>query len=187
MPVAGSWSSNRTNQTGDTKPEEFPSILDKTICVVKGVSREKFEATSNFTKDKMRDSWKEIEKRPESLRVLYSERVTNLMLEATKPQTSGEPSQSSPGAELPTRRNSVGTCNIANLDTEIRERRKAEVQRLEDEIKGLEVQKKKMMKDMVLDDDRKARVKQRSPNVQSCAFMIRAGTTADTTKPSRRA
>ena len=82
-----------------TKPEEFPSILDKTICVMKGVSREKFEAMSNFTKDKMRDKLdpdkairgrneemlKEIEKRRESLRVqrreslriLYFERVTN--------------------------------------------------------------------------------------------------------------
>ena len=38
-----------------TRPEEFPSTLDKTICVMKGVSREKFEAMSNFTKDTMRD------------------------------------------------------------------------------------------------------------------------------------
>ena len=85
--------------------------------MMKGVSREKFEAMSNFTKDKMRDKLdpdkaicgrneamlKEIEKHRESLRVLYFERVTNLMLEATKPQTSGEPSQSSQLPELPSR------------------------------------------------------------------------------------
>ena len=87
---------------------------------------------------------------------------------------SGEPSQPSRLAELPSRpegmasgpamHRAIERMEITNLDTEIRERRAAieiaedneEVNRLEGEIKEFEAQKKKM-KEKVLDDDRKAR------------------------------
>lgn len=67
-----------------TRPEDFPFILDKTICVMKGMSKERFEALSESKKEDLRNKLDpdktirknkemldEIEKHRESLKVLY--------------------------------------------------------------------------------------------------------------------
>lgn len=124
------------------KPERFEFVLDKTICLWKGITKEKFDTFNSYVKEQLRKQLdperriredndailKQIAKEREKLRLLYFERVTDLMLEQAS-----EPSQPSRLAELPERpsgsaagpatHRTLERLEVTNLDIEIREKR----------------------------------------------------------------
>ena len=107
-----------------TPPEEFSQVIDKTICLMKGMTKEAFKKLSFKEQEQLRavldpkgkhrsindDIIDECEKRRNELRLKYFERVTEVLMEASQTFGHGtasgsmdEPSQSSGLAELPSR------------------------------------------------------------------------------------
>lgn len=86
-----------------THPEEFEFILDKTICLMNGWSKEFFDKKEQKFKEKLRDkldpdkvfrdandeTLKEIEGKRHNLRIEYFERVTELLFQREEYRTLG--------------------------------------------------------------------------------------------------
>ena len=118
------------------RPESFHYVVDKTVCLLKGITREMFHGFSDQKKESLRsqqdpnrtsreanaETLKQVEAGREDLRLNYFEKMTEWMLTKGTSQTSGhgtvpgqaEPSRSSGSAEpLPAR--PVGTSSSSAM------------------------------------------------------------------------
>ena len=114
------------------KPEKFHYVLDKTICLFKGITIDHFNGLSEDEKKELRDkhdplslsresnaeSLKLVEHHRNDLRIGFLERVSKSLMEGAN-RTFGlrsapeaeEPSRSSGSAELPTPSRPIGTSS----------------------------------------------------------------------------
>ena len=152
------------------RPEDFKYLVDRTVCMVKGINIYTYQRLSTFTRNRLRSKFdpkeklrrrhaktmRELQKRRRVLRAEYFEaRLGELALpvEGTPNRESGgpEPSRSSGSAELAARptgsasgtlmHRTIEQMGIANLDAAIREKI-SEQEEAEDEctVKRLEAE-----------------------------------------------
>ena len=88
-----------------TKPDDFEYIVDKTICLTKGISLKTFQAYKDDVKEKLRkkvdpdeslrkmnkETLQQVEKHRQELRLLYFEKLTDAIVGESRTSGSGQP------------------------------------------------------------------------------------------------
>lgn len=176
-----------------THPEEFEFILDKTICLMNGWSKEFFDKKEQKFKEKLRDkldpdkvfrdandeTLKEIEGKRHNLRIEYFERVTELLFQREEYRTLGHgrssviPSRPEGTSSGPLMHRTIEQMEITNLDAEKREKAleleeaedEDECKRLEARIKEIDA-KKELLKEQVKQNDSKDRERKKQGNTK---------------------
>ncbi|CAK9049785.1 Retrovirus-related Pol polyprotein from transposon TNT 1-94 [Includes: Protease [Durusdinium trenchii] len=130
-----------------TKPDDFEYIVDKTICLMKGISLKTFQAYKDDVKEKLRkkvdpdeslrkmnkETLQQVEKHRQELRLLYFEKLTDAIVGESRTSGSGQPPGSKDGETSQTlgqAGSSSGTVlhrtieqmEVANIDAAIREK-----------------------------------------------------------------
>ena len=94
-----------------TKPDDFEYIVDKTICLMRGISLKTFQAYKDDVKEKLRkkvdpdeslrkmnkETLQQVEKRRQELRLLYFEKLTDAIVGESRTSGSGQPPGSKDG------------------------------------------------------------------------------------------
>ncbi|CAK9017768.1 Retrovirus-related Pol polyprotein from transposon TNT 1-94 [Durusdinium trenchii] len=94
-----------------TKPDDFEYIVDKTICLMKGISLKTFQAYKDDVKERLRkkvdpdeslrkmnkETLQQVEKRRQELRLLYFEKLTDAIVGESRALGPGQPPGSKDG------------------------------------------------------------------------------------------